>query len=66
MRHAWSLLQPGGTLFVVNQGEEEAAAQGRLFQDQHIPAQSLGEVTSIFSTYRRLRVGWRVTKPSAP
>ena len=32
LRHAWSLLQPGGTLYVVNQGEDEAAAQAHFFR----------------------------------
>ncbi len=66
LQHAWSLLAPGGTLWVVNQGKDEATAQARLFQAQHIPAQALGEVASIFSVYRQARYGWRAVKPAAP
>ena len=66
LQQAWSLLLPGGTLFIVNQGKDEATAQSRLFQEQHIPAQSMGEVKSVFCVYRQLRYGWRATKPPVP
>ena len=65
LQHAWSLLQPGGTLFIVNQGKDEAAAQARLLQILAIPALPLGQVASVFGVYRQVRYAWRATKPEA-
>ncbi|TAK09873.1 MAG: hypothetical protein EPO39_01445 [Candidatus Manganitrophaceae bacterium] len=58
LRHAASLLSPGGVLFLLNQGEEEAGAQRRLFREEGLTATALGEVTSVFSPFRKNRFGW--------
>jgi hypothetical protein len=62
--HAWSLLEPGGRLFVANQGREEAAVQGGLFEQAGIPARPLGEITSTLSPFRKARYGWLAEKPA--
>lgn len=62
LRHAWSLLEPGGFLFILNQGKEEADAQRRLFEDERLIAEALGEVTSPFSPFQKDRFGWRLVK----
>ncbi len=61
--HAWSQLTPGGLLFIVNQGGREDAAQRRLLDQANISASSMGELSSIFSPYRRKRYGWLIEKP---
>lgn len=63
LRHAWSRLLPGGFMFVVNQGERETAEQRRLFRSQGLPANFLGEITSVFSEFSQPRYGWTLTKP---
>lgn len=60
--HAWSLLAPGGALFVVNQGEGEAAVQGTLFDTAGIAAVPLGELASVFTPFRVARYGWLAVK----
>lgn len=63
LRHAWSLLAPGGTMFVVNQGEEESAEQQRLFERTGIDAKAAGLLESGFSPLKEPRFGWRARKP---
>lgn len=63
LEHAWGLLLPGGCLFIINQGEEEAAAQAGLFSCLDLPAETLGEIESPLSPFRQRRFGWRLTKP---
>jgi hypothetical protein len=53
-----SRILPGGALFVVNQGEEEGALQGRLFDQLGMRATSLGAIESALSPFERPRVGW--------
>lgn len=55
LRHVCGLLAPGGTLFIVNQGEAEAEEQQRLLPD----AEPLGPMQSPFSPYRKPRFGFR-------
>ena len=62
LNHAWQLLAPGGKMFVLNQGQEEADIQKRLFDTANIDAQYLGEVTSPFNPYKLPRFGWLATK----
>lgn len=62
LTHAWQLLMSGGIILIINQGEEEAGTQKTLFKNAGIEACYLGEITSIFSTYKQPRFGWLVTK----
>lgn len=64
LEHAWSLLEPGGRLFVVNQGAAEAEVQRGLFEQAGIPAEPLGEIVSTLSPFRRPRYGWLAQKPT--
>jgi hypothetical protein len=59
----WDLLEPGGLLFVVNQGATEMAMQKELFNQKHITAEYLGELKSVFPAFRSPRFGWIVRKP---
>lgn len=63
LRHAWSLLAPGGQLFILNQGAAEAAAQAALCAAQGMPALPCGEINSPFSRFRQRRYAWLVTRP---
>jgi hypothetical protein len=63
LRHAWSLLAPGATMFVVNQSEEESAEQQRLFERTGIDAKATGLLESGFSPFHLPRFGWRTRKP---
>ncbi len=58
--HVLSLLEPGGFLLILNQGEEEAEEQGRLLHAAGAPAEALGKVESLLSPYKKTRYGWRV------
>jgi hypothetical protein len=62
LAHAWSLLAPGGTMFVVNQGEEEMFVQDRLFARSGINAHCTGLLDSGFSPFHRPRYGWVARK----
>lgn len=63
LQHAWTHLHPGGTLWIVNQGEEEAALQQRLLEKWAIPFEPTGQMESDFSPYQRARYGFRVSRP---
>ncbi len=58
----WSLLEPGGELLVLNQGEAERDVQGELFAGAGIRAESLGAIESVLSPYRKSRFGWRARR----
>ncbi len=62
LEHAWQLLAPGGTMFIVNQGDQEAQAQQRLFDQVGLSANSLDAITSVFSPYKNKRIGWVLTR----
>lgn len=62
LAHVWSLLQPQGFLWVVNQGELEAEQQKQLFQSMGIHAHAVGEVQSLFSPFKKKRFGFWVQK----
>ncbi len=62
LAHVVSLVAPGGTLFLVNQGEAEAEEQRRLLPE----AESLGRIESPLSPYRRPRYGFRLRRPGLP
>lgn len=62
LRHAHARLQPGGRLFIVNQGEAEAEVQAELFAEAGIEATALGEMRSPFSPFRNQRFGWLVSR----
>ncbi|KAF0192734.1 MAG: Uncharacterized protein FD165_504 [Gammaproteobacteria bacterium] len=62
LQHAWSRLLPDGLMFVVNQGDRETAEQRRLFTNHGIPANFVGELTSVFSGFSQPRYAWTATK----
>ncbi len=61
LRHVLSTMAPSGQLFIVNQGEEEHAEQGRLLRDAGAPARDVGVVESPLSPFRKRRLGWLVS-----
>lgn len=60
LRHALTLLGSGASLFIINQGEEEACIQEGLFKKLGVTYRALGEVDSVFSVYRKKRFGFLV------
>lgn len=66
LNHLLGLLEPGGLLVVVNQGEWEAEAQERLWQQvsEKWPSAivSLGVLPASFMAYRYPRYGWLCQK----
>ena len=64
LAHAWQRLADGGWMLVVNQGEEERAAQQVLFGECGIDARALGEMESVFSPFHERRFGWLAVKGS--
>ncbi len=62
LRHVWKRVGEGGVLLVVNQGEEESEAQGRLFVEAGIRAEALGRVVSVLTPYTRERWAWRARR----
>ncbi len=64
LSHVLSLLNPGGVLWMINQGEQEHQAQGKLLKslladsaDWHF--ESTGMLEGAFLSYRYPRYGWR-------
>ena len=62
LNRAWELLSDGGVMLIVNQGEQEAEQQQKLFTTLGIKAKSLGAVSSPFSPFKKVRYGWEVRK----
>lgn len=66
LTHLLSLLEPGGILLVVNQGEWEAEAQQALWKrvacELPIQVQTLGKLPASFIEYRYPRYGWVCVK----
>ncbi len=64
LNHVWSLLAPGGVLLLVNQEEEEAEVQAKMFAAAGISVEPLGVIESPVSPYRVRRFGFRAVKPT--
>jgi hypothetical protein len=75
LRHVLGRLAPGGTLLVVNQGPDEAEAQGVLLErvlgrrgatpsrpPPGVSVEPLGVLESPLSPYRHARIGWRIRR----
>ena len=62
LKHAYSLLNENGEMLIINQGEEEAFAQEKLFDKLGILYEELGEVKSEFFEYKNQRYGFLVKK----
>jgi SAM-dependent methyltransferase len=62
LQHAYALLNPGGFMLIVNQGDAEAEVQQQLLDAAAITARPLGELRSPFSPFRNKRMGWLVQR----
>ena len=62
LAHAYSLLQVGGQMLIINQGEIEAIAQKKLLEELNIPYKYLGEVKSQYFMYKNQRFGFLIEK----
>ncbi len=60
--HAYSLLNPQGVMFIINQGEEEYKIQQNLLQKLGISYTQIGEIQSEFRPYKLKRFATLVTK----
>lgn len=56
-------LHRGGTLFIVNQGEQEARVQAEHLANATQHVEALGRIDSVFSRFTQPRYAWRVLKP---
>lgn len=61
LQHVWGHLKSGGVLFVINQGEQEAEEQGRLFAQLGVQAKPV-KLKSVFSIFKKQRFAWCVEK----
>ncbi|MDP6942515.1 MAG: hypothetical protein QF464_00065 [Myxococcota bacterium] len=64
LTHVWSLVAPGGALFVMNVDADEDHFQARLFADAGIPATRLGLISSVFDDEEDENHGWVAVKPT--
>ena len=62
LAHAYNLLNVGGQMLIINQGEEEASAQKKLLLKLGIDFLELGEVKSEFFEYKNNRYGFLIKK----
>ena len=62
LKHAYKLLNIGGQMLIINQGEIETREQERLLQALKIPYIFLGEVMSEHFTYQNKRYGFLINK----
>lgn len=65
LQKAWNLLDTEGIMLIINQGGTEAETQKALFEKVAIKAQSIGEISSLFSPFQIKRYGWIIEKSSA-
>lgn len=63
LRHAYTLLNSGGQMLIINQGEVEAKEQEHLLKKLNINFTSLGEIKSEHFEYKNKRFGYLVKKP---
>ncbi len=64
LHHLWGQLAPGGTMLIINQGQDEADAQEALLAT--LPSAVIawhGQLPETFLNYEYPRFGWRVIKP---
>ena len=62
LKHAYSLLNEGGEMLIINQGEEEALEQENLLKTLKISYTSLGEVENEYFEYKNKRFAFLVRK----
>ena len=62
LTHAYNLLNQGGQMLIVNQGEKERDIQKELLDSLNIPYNELGEIESEFFAYKNKRYGFYCKK----
>lgn len=62
LSHAYNSLKPNGTIFIINQGEEEYEAQKSFCEKLNIQYKALGEVKSDFLSYKNQRYSILIKK----
>ena len=62
LKHAYSLLNNGGEMLIINQGEEETKVQEKLLNEQNIKYTFLGNITSEHFEYKNKRYGFLIKK----
>lgn len=60
--HAFNLLDKGGQMLIINQGEAEASEQEHLLKMLNIPYKALGEIKSEYFEYQNKRYGFLIVK----
>jgi len=64
LKHVWSLVAPGGTLFVMNVDLNEDGYQRALFDKAEITVTQLGRIVSVFDDDDDENHGWVAIKPA--
>lgn len=62
LKHAYNLLNTGGQLLIINQGDIEAKAQKSMLDELKIPYTYLGEIKSDHFEYQNSRFGYLIQK----
>ncbi len=62
LKHAYTLLNEGGEMLIVNQGEEEALVQEKMLKDLKLSYMPLGEIKNEFFKYQNKRIGFLIKK----
>ena len=65
LQHVWTLVAPGGTLFVMNVDLVEDGHQAKIFEDAGISVTRLGLIQSVFDDEDDENHGWLAKKPGA-
>ncbi len=62
LNHAFSLLNMGGELLIINQGEKEYEIQRELNRKLHLPAQYFGEIEDEYKLFKNKRYCSKIVK----
>ncbi len=62
LKHAYNLLNNGGELLIINQGEEEYKIQQNLNKDLELKAEYYGLIEDFFDTYKNKRFCSKIVK----
>jgi len=63
LKHVWTLVAPGGSLFVMNVDLDEDGYQAQLFETAQIPVTRLGLIQSVFDDDDDENHGWLARRP---
>ena len=62
MEHAYDILNEGGSMLIVNQGEQEMQLQRNILEALGIAYEYIGELKSEYFEYKNKRFGFLIRK----